>query len=273
MHISYADDHITGVALKIKKKESPENVAQMIQTCALTCRSLLGISIESTGYGVNLKKLEVLLAKSLVSMSSWTAANIKAEMTWLGYTIKLSEQGHLILSDTRMIQKMAELRNKVSNVFQYVGSLAIRMKIFKTYISPIIEYFAPIMFFRPIHALSSANQLEVFQHQMLCWTLKVGRSAPRKDVNLIACETPVRLKCMKIASRLAELTPRTHAELNESTDTSAAMRLRGGKTTRASQWPNADPRDFGDRIFLLQQALQQTPAADIAPFDSSNKDV
>ena len=251
VHVSYADDHVTVAALRIKISATAAEIDAAIQNIALTCRQLLDMATKATGCGVNQKKSEILLANRWCT-GTWCREHAKEEMVWLGHSIKINDLGYLLLTETRMRQRFGDVRNKLSNVYQYIGDVGIRMKIWKTYISPVIDWFAPVAFTKPYHDMACANELEVFQQQTLCWAMKVSRNAPRREVDDIACERPVKYRCMTIAARLSEYAHRTDAQLTVgSTATYASeMTLRGGKRKNAAveKWPAAKRMNIGDRV-------------------------
>ena len=206
----------------------------------------------------------------------WAAKNAKSEMVWLGHSIRVTEAGHLAFTETRMRQRFADVRNKISNVFQYIGDIGIRMKIWKTYVSPVIEWFCPLAFTKPHHMLASSNELEVFQQLTLCWTMKVSRFAPRIEVDETACERPTKMRCMMIAARLTELAARSTVDMarGSTAEYASTMSLRGGKTKAAEvcRWPAVDNRDIGDRMFVLANIYEELDPEILAKFDKKDKD-
>ena len=191
-------------------------------------------------------------------------------MVWLGHSIRISDN-FLIISDTKMRQRFQDIKNKLCNVYQYIGDTNIRMKIWKTYVSPIVDWYIPVLFIKPHHDQATANKIEVFVHQTLCWTLKVSRSAPRTQVLENAAERPVKFRVMATAARLRTFAPRTDEELRKGStaEYASTMGLRSGKTKNAAvkEFPNTEAKDLGDRMHILNDKYQKLPKELVDSFD------
>ena len=80
--------------------------------------------------------------------------------------MKMTRDAFLVLTENRMKQRFADAEKKMLDCFQYISSLKIRRRIWQVYISPIIEWFLPVIMTRPNHTLASANAAEVYQHRI-----------------------------------------------------------------------------------------------------------
>ena len=128
------------------------------------CRGLLDYATKKAGCSINLAKSEVVLCPELCDL----VAEAKDEFVWLGYSLKLHNDGRLEFSDKRMKERFKYAVSLAKSIFQYVRSIFIRWRIFKVYISPIIDWFIPVIALKPRHELAAANEVEQFQHNMLC---------------------------------------------------------------------------------------------------------
>ena len=175
-----------------------------------------------------------------------------------------------------MQQRFQDIKNKLSNVYQYIGDINIRMKIWQTYISPIVDWCIPVLFTKPIHDWATANEIEVFVHQTLCWTLKVSRSAPRIQVLENAAVRPVKFRVKALAAKLRIHAPRTDKELKEGStaEYASTMGLRSGKVKNAAvkEFPKAEMKDLGDRMHILNDLYGKLPKEYVDSFDRDSPD-
>ena len=248
-HVSYADDHVTVAALRIGRTWTGTEIDMRIKKAAILCRNILDAATRACGCSVIQKKSEILIDdKTLgkVGMDSWTTKNAKTEMVWLGHSLKISD-GFLILTESRMRQRFQDVKNKLSNAFQYIKCEGVRMKVWKTYIAPIIEWFTPTLFLKPYHSLASSNEIEIFQQLTLSWAMKVSRNAPRDQMDQYAAERSVKYQVKAAAAKLTAHAPRTDAELKagSTAEYASTMTLRGGKQKSAAvkEYPNAEAKD------------------------------
>ena len=140
------------------------------------------------------------------------------------------------------------------SVFQYVTSMFVRWRIFRVYISPIIEWYLPVIAHKPRHALARNNILESFQHQMLALVTGASTKVSTLGLEQVCEEPPIAFKLKRLCSRLRQYVGRNEHELRtdpNSPDTQGDCVLRSGKTLAPSEWPGADRKDFGDNIVML----------------------
>ena len=71
---------------------------------------------------LNLTKSEVILADT--SMATNLCA--KTEFTWLGHSLKITQDHRLMFTDTTMLARFKRTLGMVRSVFQYVSSLYVR---------------------------------------------------------------------------------------------------------------------------------------------------
>ena len=145
--------------------------------------------------------------------------------------------------------------------FQYLRDPFIRWRIWKVYISPIIDWFMPVVFTRPHGDRAAANAIEKFQQKTLAATAKAPRSAPRVELDEIMCVIPAKMRARKVAHRLENLIGyRVLGEMLEGKDIqfqALGITTRGGRRLGYQDhgndtiWKGAERRDLGDRIFIL----------------------
>ena len=254
-HVAYADDHLTIVILSIPLEWSAETVRDITTETALSCRNLLDLATRALGCGINRKKSEVLLP------SEWSNAEISSndEFVWLGYSLQLTASCKLIFTESKMRARFIRTTTMVRSIFQYIRSIFVRWRVYKVYVAPIIEWYLPCIFHKPMHDLSSSNAVRSFQHQMLC--LVTGACCTTSTVKLaeLLNEPPVRFKMGRLANRLKDhMSHRCRLRLwgIDSWDTAnGGIVLRSQRETTTRPWAGVDKRDFGDAIFMLGESF------------------
>ena len=128
----------------------------------------------------------------------------------------------------------------MADIFQYSPTLNVKIKIFKVYIAPIIEYFLPSI----IRAnVNQSNRMERFQHEILCKALEIPRTANMKKTLQV-------LKIKSIAEKLetACLRYRTYLDREPSKPTET-------RTTRSGRRLdiNHSAKNFADRICMIAE--------------------
>ena len=90
-HIAYADDHVTIITILLPNDIDPDDLARIVVDIIKCTRSLLDHATKTVGCGINQAKSEVVLPESLTI----EAVNSKTEITWLGYSLKMTDDFHL----------------------------------------------------------------------------------------------------------------------------------------------------------------------------------
>ena len=177
-HVAYADDHLTVLGLAVPEDASHEATADLVRAVTLGIRDALDTATRCAGCSINLTKSEVILADTSLAAD----LGAKAEFTWLGYSLKITVDHRLIFTDTKVLARFKRTLGMARSVFQYVSSMYVRWRIFRVYISPIIEWYLPVVAHKPRHELAWNNILESFQHQMLA--LVTGASTKASTTGL-----------------------------------------------------------------------------------------
>ena len=249
-HTSFADDKKTQAILRFKKTETKENIKLKIAEFALECRQLLNISTRELGCRINTKKSEVILP------AVWQVMEVDSKIVyvWLGYSIRIMANMHLVLTDSRMIQRFEASRRITRDMYQYMTSLFARWKIYKTFVCPLIEWFLPVMLTARMDSLAIKNKIEVFQQEALCDALMIPKTVSREKLEKLVREKPVRIKMMIMANRLAEHVNRDVSELkvaNNQITTRSGINL--------NKYPSADHKDIGDRLLIFADTYKNLP--------------
>ena len=98
----------------------------------------MAASCFAVGAALNREKSEVVVDASIVNR----VLDSKDHFVWLGYSFKYSKKDLIIFTDTKLAQKEAKPKNTCRKIRALNLRYDIRLKIYNTYISPIIELFA-----------------------------------------------------------------------------------------------------------------------------------
>ena len=96
-HVAYADDHLTIVGLAVPAEINDESLAELSRLVILTIRELIDSATRAAGCSINLTKSEVVLGDPCL-ISGLTDLGAKTEFTWLGYSLKLAADHHLMFT-------------------------------------------------------------------------------------------------------------------------------------------------------------------------------
>ena len=151
------------------------------------------------------------------------------------------------------------------SIFQYISSRQVRFRIYQVYISPIIEWYLPVIMFKPRTSTAKMNAVESFQHQMLCLVSGACTRVSSKELAREMAEMPVSLKLGRLCARLMEFIFRDEGVLRghgaEAIPTQTRS-LRSGKTCTVG-WPGADKKDFGDVIYIRAHEYNESETKDL----------
>ena len=142
------------------------------------------------------------------------------------------------------------------SIFQYLRSISTRRRIFRVYISPIIEWYLPVIMTKHKTAGSKANVIESFQHQMLALVSGACTKTNAADLAKIMVETPVDIKLGKLCSRHRKRLVRNEYKLMNGAQPCSTRVTRNNRTTGQNwdrPWTGIDTRDFGIHVQGLSQ--------------------
>ena len=139
------------------------------------------------------------------------------------------------------------------SIFQYIRSIYTRWRIYKVFISPIIEWYLPVTVNTYKTAGSKNDPIESFQHQILA--LVSGACSKSSSVKLARtmAEMPVALKIGRMATRLRKYIDRDVYSLlvgNQTSSTTLQTTTRSGRTIGYRKWAGLDKKCFGDMIHM-----------------------
>ena len=250
---SKADDHLTCISILIPIDADPAEVRSRIEKLVLECRFLLDDATKTVGCGLNLEKSEVITSKN------WITPEIESKISfvWLGYSLELTNQYYLKFTETRMIQKFNFARQCMDNVFQHLTDQYTKLRIWSVYISPIIEWFLPVIAINKRHEFAGSNKIQAFQHSTLGSVFGALQSVSRIKLCKVACVRPINQRLLKLGNRLREfVTTSTQDLLTEPINhVASTYNLRSGHYNRASKWVNVETKDFTDQVIMLQDEL------------------
>jgi len=151
-----------------------------------------------------------------------------------------------------------------SNTFQYLQTLYVRWKIYRVYISPVIEWFLPVAAMeKGVEESSSANAVEVYQQKMLAMVASITSSVNRDGLNDIMRERPTALKMMLLAQKHSKyLDPRDPEKLRwgkQGPVEPSTVTLRSNKVLQDTRWKGLERGDLGDRLTYLALKLEEVP--------------
>ena len=212
---SFADDHSTLNWLKIPKISngsitSDAQIGRIIRSTIKATRSLLVIATEKFGCGCNPDKSENVIQPKYLKVSESEEFETKSTIKWLGYKLKLLDNGQLIFDIEYAKSKFLVATSLMKSIFQYTKKVRIRVKIYKTYLAPFTEWFIPIV-------LQEKTQKEdtvvhKFQNDCLKQTLELPFTASTSKTEEILNEMPVKLKAARAAKRIDSICRTVEAE-------------------------------------------------------------
>ena len=251
-HVSYADDHLTVVIVRIKI-EDEEKTADKISVYLMMVRNMLADATSQMGSAINPSKSENVVVKGLEedienilclegnnSPDKPTSATFK----WLGYFLTLKE-GHKLVFDVPKIEaKIKSICYMRDRIYQYTSNTEFRLKIYKVYIAPYVELYLPLVIQTKINMITAVHDL---QHRTLCRAVNVPQTVNRVRLQNKLCERDVENKAKRMAERMIR-----ELDLEKPTETSMRM------GTRAREGGNApitaaDRSDYLDRIFIYSE--------------------
>ena len=261
-HFAYADDHLTWVLFKFSKNTPASIIAKTIETTAALFRKCLDTSTKILGCGINPDKSELIVPKSLCTDNARVNGG-KDNFVWLGYSLKLNYRYgvyFLDFSDDKIDSKIKSCKRMLSTVFQYTNNITIRYKVYKTYISPIIECFIAADI---ASSDLTRSKLEKFHHFAICKVLNVPLTSPiieaREALNEQAYLTR---KCI-IANRLFNY-------ITDENDHYSILRtLKNGKDIYGYKGKPIGKGDYIDKLFSLKKTWEKLEDSDLEnlPFD------
>ena len=258
-HVAYADDHVSILSFVFDVDECDDFIYEIISITVTDARNLLDFATKSVGCGVNMKKSETLVSNKWILVAErWVNAKekFKQEVTWLGYSLTIDDNHHLIFTDTKMVKRFQRTTLLMYDVFQYIESIHVRWKIYRVYICPVIEWYLPaIMTERAMKqdTFKPSTQIEIFQQKCLSEVLRVPHTVGRYDLNRIMGEKSVKQKVGLAATRLSSFCKRNLNSLKwKNGIIPDGTATRSGRNVQA-RWDGVEEGDLGDWMHMLAE--------------------
>ena len=115
-HVSYAEDHVTILVLKLKKNLDSQRIGAVISKITSAVRDLLNDATTAAGCSINTEKSELIVPPGLAGI----IPGAKTEYVWLGYSLKLTKDIRLLFTETKIIARLKKSKLMVRTIFQYI---------------------------------------------------------------------------------------------------------------------------------------------------------
>ena len=151
----------------------------------------------------------------------------------------------MLFDDDFFAQKEQIIREYIADIFQYAPTLSIKIRIFKVYIAPILEYFLPSIIRSNIN---QTNNMEKFQHEILCKVLEIPRTVSINKVLQV-------LKVSSISEKLQNACLRYRTYIAPPAEPPTTRTTRSGRQLGVQ----LDPNVFTDRIHMIAKNAELQP--------------
>ena len=205
-HFGFSDDHVTVIAVLVDKvtekaHEKFLSNTKIINKAVVQTRLSLKLATETCGSKINAAKTEIVTAEIYAKHVIQAAPAFK----WLGNTFELSKKFELKMSEKQLDCKIAATKKHMNDMFSYFKFTPHRLRIYKVYINPIIDFFLLqyIMNNNKIE-LNEVDKLSNFQHFCLARVLGTYPEALRKsELQNALQELNIPQKAARTASQLS----------------------------------------------------------------------
>ena len=267
-HAAYSDDHVTVLSFVFNEMEDENFIHDIMMFTVSEARNLLDTATKSVGCGINRAKSEILVSnKWILVQQRWTDAHetFQEEVTWLGYSMKIDDDHLLVFTDTKMKSRFQKVRLMMYDIFQYINAIHVRWRIYRVYISPIIEWYLPTIITEPgmkTDIFKPSTLIEQFQQQCLAEVVGVAPTVSRQELNEIMCERSVKEKVQIVASRLSAFCERDLNVLKwNHGGIPSVSRTRSFRSIQC-RWDGVETGDLGDWMHMLAEQYRNTEIND-----------
>ena len=252
-HVSYADDHLTIIVIRIPVDEEIEKTAVTIAKFLILVRDLLGDATKQIGSAINPSKSENVVTKDLAEEVEFTlflrGKNSPDKPTsegfkWLGYFLNLKEGHKLVFDEKKIETRINSICYMRDRIFQYSKNIALRIRIYKVYIAPFVELFLPLVIQSTLGKITVIHNL---QHRTICRAVNVPITTSRARVEEKMGERSVEEKAKRMASRMITNLNLSRVETNERR---MGTRKRPEKNISTAK---TDRVDYIERLFLYEE--------------------
>lgn len=206
-HISYADDHLTILLLKIYDDESDHYTAEKIKNTLKLTRELLFKTTTMIGCSINPTKSENIMEDSLhrgiqeieTEKEDKKKFKDKSKFKWLGYYLCLNPNHNLDFCETSANAKLREILEEEKLAYQYTDSIHFKWQMYKTYVCPYIELFLPLHI---QHGFDKISKIKKIQHKCLAAVTNLHGTVSRAKLEEVMREKSIEHKTYRMARRL-----------------------------------------------------------------------
>ena len=259
-HVSFSDDHLTVIALKVRIGTRTEVIKQCILNVGHTCRNMLRSATKSMGCGVNETKSEIVVMEKFSDKKIKDIEQImKSNVVWLGQSLLLANDKTLRFTEFRLENRLEKMRREFSKVFLSVDNLATRRLFYQTYIKPVIDYFLPVAMLQNTGRYCKMLALERFQHRTLAAVIGITKNVDRYELLNICQETTIQNKLYILSEQMLPLFPRNSEEVAEVVEVPIVMTRSGGfaRCDQNTAWKASKNKDFGDKVNALAKIQRE----------------
>lgn len=196
--VAYADDHVTAVAVMVRKEIQFSVKREWVFRQIWTMRRLIKDATIDMGCDVEPSKSETIFSSKILENQN-PDSRFKMSFKWLGYTLELKPNGILWFTEDAIDNKLSSQEHFARTLFQYSDCTAFRWKIWKTYFAPFVELYLPAVMQKSFGARS---RVHTFQHRITCWALGLCEYASTDKLQIATGEPSVEFKARRAANRL-----------------------------------------------------------------------
>ena len=214
-HICFADDDITIFGIKIRRGDpyrdnreehvEPflENVEKIKYLLHIN-RQMYNEALNFFGCNSNALKTEIVIAEPFTKHIPKSTNNLK----WLGNTFELTINHHLLMTDKQLNKRQMECTRFMQDIFSYATDTKTRIRIYKVWVDPVIEFFTlREAFLSKVDGESSDLNLTRFQHKSICLVFNLKtRGADMQLTRNIIYEPELAQKTRRFCRKILEFT-------------------------------------------------------------------
>ena len=167
----------------------------MINKYVYGVRSALAAATETIGSKINPLKTEIVMTNKF-------AAHVKLakiQFKWLGYSFEINVSNAIHITDKQINAKSTTFNIMFTDLLSYVDSLAMRIKMYKVWAAPVIEFFL----LQEAMNNTVKSKLEPLQHQCLTKVCSLSfRGVSMTNTNQAFGELSIELKLFRFAKSL-----------------------------------------------------------------------
>ena len=214
-HVCFADDDITIFGVKIRRGDPyrdnrPEHVepflanVKQIKNLIAINRQMYNEALNFFGCNSNALKTEIIIADPFTKHIPKAKNNLK----WLGNTFELTLNHLLLMTDKQLNKRQTECTRFMHDIFGYATDIRTRIRIFKVWVNPVIEFFTLREAFNAKEdGQPTDTNLSSFQHKSICLIFNIKtRAADMQLTRNIIYEPAVEQKTRRFCRKILDFT-------------------------------------------------------------------